>query len=63
MKGSRSGKNINEAIILILVKIKVINKLSYFTTDNVSTNNITIKVVYNVFALIFNNLELDECVT
>jgi hypothetical protein len=45
MKGSHSGKNINEAIILILVKIKIINKLSYFITNNVSTNDITIKVV------------------
>jgi hypothetical protein len=45
VKGSHSGENISEAIIPILVEIGVISKLGYFTTDNVSANDITIKVV------------------
>jgi hypothetical protein len=45
VKGSHNKENISEAIISILIKMKIINKLSYFTTDNVSTNDIIIKVV------------------
>jgi hypothetical protein len=45
VKGSYNKENISEAIIPILIKIGVISKLSYFTTDNASTNNIIIKVI------------------
>jgi hypothetical protein len=45
VRGSHSGENIAEAIIPVLVEIKVISKLGYFTTDNASTNNVTIKLI------------------
>jgi hypothetical protein len=45
VKGSYSGENITEAIIPVLVEMGIISKLGYFTTDNASANNITIKLV------------------
>jgi hypothetical protein len=45
VKGSYNKENITKVIILILVEIRIISKLGYFTTDNVSTNNIIIKLV------------------
>jgi hypothetical protein len=45
VKGSYNRENITEVIIPVLVEIKIISKLGYFTTDNVSANNITIKLV------------------
>jgi hypothetical protein len=45
MKSSHNKENINEAIIPIFVKMEVINKLNYFITDNVFTNDVIIKIV------------------
>jgi hypothetical protein len=45
VRDSYSRENITEVIIPVLVKIKVISKLGYFTTDNVSINNIIIKFI------------------
>jgi hypothetical protein len=45
IKDFYNKENITKVIIPVLVKIKVINKLRYFTTDNVSTNNIIIKFI------------------
>jgi hypothetical protein len=45
VKGSYNGENITEVIIPVLVEIRIINKLGYFTTDNASANNITIELV------------------
>jgi hypothetical protein len=45
VRDSYSEKNITEAIIPVLIKIKIINKLKYFITDNASTNNNIIKFI------------------
>jgi hypothetical protein len=45
VRDSYSGENITEAIIPVLVEIKVVSKLRYFTTDNASTNNVIIKFI------------------
>jgi hypothetical protein len=45
VRGSYNRENITEAIIPVLVEIKIVSKLGYFTTDNASTNNVTIKLI------------------
>jgi hypothetical protein len=45
VKGSYNGENIAKAIILILIEIRIVNKLSFFITDNATTNNVIINLI------------------
>jgi hypothetical protein len=45
VKGSYNGENIAKTIILIILKIRIINNLGYFITNNATNNNVIIKVV------------------
>jgi hypothetical protein len=45
VKGSYNKENINKAIIPILIEMGIISKLGYFIINNVSTNDIIIKIV------------------
>jgi hypothetical protein len=45
IKGSHNGENTAKAIIPILIKMNIINKLGYFITNNVTTNNLIIKII------------------
>lgn len=45
VRGSHSGENVAEVIIPILIEMGVVSKLGYFTTDNATTNDVTIDLI------------------
>jgi hypothetical protein len=45
VKGSYSAENTAEVIISILIEIDIISKLGYFTSDNVTTNDLIMELI------------------
>jgi hypothetical protein len=45
LKGVHTGKNIAEAVIPILVAIKVKDRLGFFISDNAASNNTIIRAI------------------
>jgi hypothetical protein len=46
VRESYSGENTTEAIILVLIKIRVISKLGLFIVDNATVNDVTISLIF-----------------
>jgi hypothetical protein len=57
VRDSYNGENIIKSIIFILKEMKVISNLGYFITDNVTNNDIVIKIILHRLRPNINNFK------